>query len=484
MKQIRRLLSSEENPPVREVLASGVLPTLVALLESADAKVVFESAWALTNIASTEFTKAVVDAGALPKLVAGMMHADATVREQSLWCVGNISGDCPDFRDAVFTTPNAVNNLLMNVAHPENVRLLRNATWSLSNFCRGKPAPRPEAVAPIIPALAYLISLEDKDVLSDALWGLCYLTDGEEEMVTAVVGAGVLPRVVALLGHAELSVAMPALRIVGNVVSAADQHTQAAVDAGVVAALVPLLRSARRNVKREACWAISNVAAGTHAQIGAMLATPGLLQAVIETMRSAEWHVRKEAAWIVCNTAAAGTPEHVCRIVAAGIVEPLVDILNNDDARMLVVVMDAMEAILSVEAKFKRDGNPAAAMCRFAENFDEHGAVGRLEELQEHESEDVYKRSYALLKKYYYDEDKADEGGAGAENAAPFGAPAPAPAPAPFAAAAAAPAAAFGLAPAGGANIMAAFGVGKAPAVAAAPAAAGAGYSFAGVRFT
>lgn len=480
MKQIRRLLSTEENPPVREVLATGVLPTLVALLESPDAKVVFEAAWALTNIASTEFTKAVVDAGALPKLVAGMMHADANVREQCLWCVGNISGDCPDFRDAVFTTPNAVNNLLMNVAHPENVRLLRNATWSLSNFCRGKPAPRPEAVAPIIPALAYLISLEDKDVLSDALWGLCYLTDGEEEMVTAVVGAGVLPRVVALLGHAELSVAMPALRIIGNVVSAADQHTQAAVDAGVVAALVPLLRSARRNVKREACWAISNVAAGTHAQIGAMLATPGLLQAVIETMRSAEWHVRKEAAWIVCNTAAAGTPEHVCRIVAAGIVEPLVDILNNDDARMLVVVMDAMEAVLSVEAKFKRDGNPAAAMCRFADNFEEHGAVGRLEELQEHESEDVYKRSYALLKKYYYDE-KADV--AEGENAAPFGAAAAAPAP--FAAAAAAPVAAFGLAPAGGANIMAAFGVGKAPAVAAAPAAAGAGaYSFAGVRFT
>jgi hypothetical protein len=481
VKQIRRLLSTEDNPPVRQVLATGVLPTLVALLDSPEAKVVFESAWALTNIASTEFTKTVVESGALPKLVAGMMHADGSVREQCMWCVGNISGDSADFRDAVFGTHNSVNNLLLNIQHPDNIKLLRNATWTLSNFCRGKPAPALELVAPIIPALAYLTTMEDKDVLSDALWGLCYLTDSEERLIDAVLASGVLPRIVALLGHAELAVSMPSLRIVGNVVSSVDRHTQAAVDAGTMAALVPMLRSHRRNVRREACWAISNVAAGTHAQIGALLATPGLVAAVLDTMRSSEWHVRKEAAWIVCNTAAAGAPEHVCKIVSCGVIEPLVDILGNEDARMLVVVMDAMEAILAVEARFTREGNPAAAMCRFAEQFEEQGAVGRLEELQEHGSADVYNKAYALLSKYYYSREEEGSGAEGAVVEENAGAGGLGPKVFAFGAPAAAPVAAFGAAQA--ANVAAPLFAGVAkPAAAAAPAAPGA-FNFSAIAF-
>jgi importin subunit alpha-6/7 len=419
VKQIRRLLSTEDNPPVKEVLAAGALPILVALLDSPDSKVVFESAWALTNIASTDMTKVVVNSGALPKLIANMMHADGNVREQCMWCVGNIAGDCAEFRDAVFATDNGagVNNLLLNIQHPDNIKLLRNATWTLSNFCRGKPTPKLAAVTPIIPALAYLITMEDKDVLSDALWGICYLTDGEETLTDAVVThPGVVPRVIALLGHEELSVAMPALRIVGNIVSSVDRHTQAAIDAGLLTALLPLLRSGRKNVRREACWAVSNVAAGTHAQITSLLSTPGLIQAVLDIMRSSDWHVRKEATWIVCNSAAAGAPEHVCKLVSSGVIEPLVEILSNDDARMLAVVMDAMDAILAVEAKFKKEGNPAAAMCTFAEQFESYGAVTRLEELQEHASHDVYNKSYNLMQKYY--PDGCVEAGAEEENTA------------------------------------------------------------------
>lgn len=427
MKQIRRLLSIEDRPPVKQVLAADALPLLVALLDSPEPKVVFESSWALTNIASTEYTKAVVTSGALPKLIAGMMHGNGNVREQCMWCVGNIAGDCAEFRDIIFAdSSNAgVQNLLLNIQHPDNIKLLRNATWTLSNFCRGKPSPNPAHVAPIIPALAYLITMTDKDVVSDALWAICYLTDGEETLIDAVINhPGVLARIIELLGHEELSVSMPALRIIGNIVSSVDRHTQAAVNSGIISALLPLLRSGKRNIRREACWAISNIAAGTHEQISTLLATPGLIQAVLEIMRCSEWHVRKEATWIICNSAAAGTPQHVCKLVSFGVVEPLVEVLNNEDARMLAVVMDAMEAILNVEHKFKQEGNPAAAMCTFAEQFESFGAVARLEELQGHADKGVYEKSYNLLQKYYYTEEDGTEEGEDAfqgssENAAP-----------------------------------------------------------------
>jgi len=219
---------------------------------------------------------------------------------------------------------------------------------------------------------------------------------------------GLAARAVALMAHADEKVATPAQRIIGSLTSGSERHTQAAIDGGALPALVPLLRSGRKAVRREACWAVSNVAAGTHAQIGALLATRGMLDAVIETMRGAEWHVRKEAAWVICNAAAAGTPAHVCSLVAGGVTEPLCDILASDDERMLTVVLDAIAAILAVEARFKADSNPAAAMCRFAEQFEEHGLIPRLEELQSHASTDVYNKAYAILTSYYA-EDGADE---------------------------------------------------------------------------
>ena len=226
-------------------------------------------------------------------------------------------------------------------------------------------------------------------------------------LLDAAPGLGA--RLAALLGHTDEAVVLPALRTVGNLASGAERLTQAVVDGGALAGLVPLLLSRRRNFRREAAWAVSNIAAGTHAQISALLATRGLLDAVLETMVSAEWHVRKEAAWVVCNAAAAGTPAHDCKIVAGGAIPPLVSVLASDEERMITVVLDAVGAMLSVEAKLKADGNPAADMCRFAQQFEENGLIQRLEELQAHASHDVYDKAYALLTKYFGEEEAGAE---------------------------------------------------------------------------
>lgn len=49
----RRLLSSDRNPPIDDLIKSGILPILVKCLERDDNQMLqFEAAWALTNIAS------------------------------------------------------------------------------------------------------------------------------------------------------------------------------------------------------------------------------------------------------------------------------------------------------------------------------------------------------------------------------------------------------------------------------------------------
>lgn len=102
VRSIRRMTSVEPNPPIKQLLHSGVLPFLVRFLGyDAESMVQFETAWALTNVAATEYTAQVVEAGATPGLIRLLECPAANVREQAAWCLGNIAGDSPKFRDFV-----------------------------------------------------------------------------------------------------------------------------------------------------------------------------------------------------------------------------------------------------------------------------------------------------------------------------------------------------------------------------------------------
>jgi hypothetical protein len=222
----RKLLSVEPQPPVDAVLATGVVAVLARLLaHHAMPELQFEAAWALTNVASTDKTQAVVDAGVVPAMVQLMQSPNGDVREQCIWCLGNIAGDSTESRDAVLAA-GALEPLIANLQNPATTSLLRNATWSLSNLCRGTPKPDVARLAPAIPVLVGLLRSDDVDTLMDACWALSYLSDGDEARIQCVVDHGAAAALSPLLGHASHKVVTPALRTLGNVVTRAAKESE------------------------------------------------------------------------------------------------------------------------------------------------------------------------------------------------------------------------------------------------------------------
>uniref|UniRef100_A0A8C5CZV1 Importin subunit alpha n=1 Tax=Gadus morhua TaxID=8049 RepID=A0A8C5CZV1_GADMO len=396
----RKLLSSDRNPPIDDLIKSGILPILVHCLDRDDnPSLQFEAAWALTNIASgtSEQTQAVVQSNAVPLFLRLLHSTHQNVCEQAVWALGNIIGDGPQCRDYVISL-GVVKPLLSFISPSIPITFLRNVTWVMVNLCRHKDPPPPmETIQEILPALCVLIHHTDVSILVDTVWALSYLTDAGNEQIQMVIDSGIVPHLVPLLSHQEVKVQTAALRAVGNIVTGTDEQTQVVLNCDALSHFPSLLTHPKEKINKEAVWFLSNITAGNQQQVQAVIDAK-LVAMIIHLLDKAPVSPVPSAPLSVTEAPVSPAPSshQVAHLIEKQVIPPFCNLLTVKDAQVVQVVLDGLSNIL------KMADDEAETIANLIE---ECGGLEKVEQLQNHENEDIYKLAYEIIDQFFSSDD-------------------------------------------------------------------------------
>ena len=145
-----------------------------------------------------------------------------------------------------------------------------------------------------------------------------------------------------------------------------------------------------------------------------MVEIPIFKQAIVENniippliylLAHAEFDIKKEAAWAISNATSGGTHQQIKYLVDQGCIKPLCDLIVCSDARIVTVALEGLENILKVGEVDKVDGQPNL----YAQFIDEAEGLEKIENLQNHNNNDIYDKAMKILEEYFGLDDEEDQ---------------------------------------------------------------------------
>lgn len=408
LRELRRLLSKSEYPPVEAALKAGAMPTLVQCLSfgSPDEQLL-EAAWCLTNIAAgkPEETKALLPA--LPLLIAHMGEKSSLpVAEQCAWALGNVAGEGEELRDVLLSQ--GALQPLARMMLPNKGSTVRTAAWALSNLIKGpqgRAATELIKIDGVLDTILRHLKRGDEELATEVAWVVVYLTALSNVATSMLAKSDLLHILVDRLASSNsLQLLIPVLRGLGNLVAGDSYVTDNVLVAGneitvsIIQALIKCLGSEHRVLKKESAWVLSNVAAGS-VEHKKLIHSSEAVSILIRLLSTAPFDIRKEVAYVLGNLCVSpseesGRPilivEHLVSMVGRGCLSGFIDLVRSADIEAARLGLQFMELVLR--------GMPNGEGPKLVEAED---GIEAMERFQFHENEELRNMANELVDKYF-----------------------------------------------------------------------------------
>ncbi len=142
---------------------------------------------------------------------------------------------------------------------------------------------------------------------------------------------------------------------------------------------------------------MSNITAGTKIQVQSVI-DAYLIPQVIHLLAKGDLATRREAAWCINNLSLSGKREQVAYVLDQGVLQPFCQLLSTDDPQILVVVLDGISNILKMASTNYDD------LTVITNQIEECNGLDKIEELQSHRNEEIYRLAFEIIDKYFSEE--------------------------------------------------------------------------------
>lgn len=353
---IRIVAAQAQNPPIELILQANLAQPLLRLLQCQSIPLVREASWAVCNILSGPHTCAeeIVKLGGVMVILRLLDVKDLVVKEHALWCLGNLAGDCNDYLQMLVKEHivEKVIDISRSVSISESIEIHRIILWLLFILARSKVLTDDQTVS-ILPDLQGYSQVGDLTISKDLLWLVSSVSDNDD-LLEQVSTCGLDEYAVSLLHKGEDEFIMPAMRILGNMVTGDNQLTQRALNLGLLDVLQPLIQHREHTIRKEAQWILSNVAAGTSEQRDQFLNHAVAREALIGFNDPSE-AVRLETSWVFHNIASAGSLGHRFSLLNFGII-PLLKDRFQDSSQVVKNVLLIIYRLIEAGSRILSDG--------------------------------------------------------------------------------------------------------------------------------